>query len=87
MKTANVPAMRVNRIDELLDNPQLKASKLLREREHPTEGKYIEVAMPVRFSAREQPDMLHPASKGQHSEEVASELKSHPEEHAIRNLP
>jgi crotonobetainyl-CoA:carnitine CoA-transferase CaiB-like acyl-CoA transferase len=74
MKTANVPAMRVNRIDELLDNPQLKASKLLREREHPTEGKYIEVAMPVRFSAREQPEMLHPASKGQHSEEVANEL-------------
>lgn len=74
MKTANVPAMRVNRIDELLDNPQLKASGLLREREHPTEGRYVEVRMPVRFSARAQAEMAHPAAMGEHSVEVAREL-------------
>jgi crotonobetainyl-CoA:carnitine CoA-transferase CaiB-like acyl-CoA transferase len=74
MKEINVPAMRVNRIDELLDNPQLKASGLLREREHPTEGRYIEVGLPVRFSAQIPQDLSHPSNKGQHSAEVAREL-------------
>jgi crotonobetainyl-CoA:carnitine CoA-transferase CaiB-like acyl-CoA transferase len=74
MKKVNVPAMRVNRIDELLGNPQLQASGLLREREHPTEGKYIEVGLPVRFSAHTPEVASHAASKGQHSQEVADEL-------------
>jgi len=73
-KEANVPAMRVNRIDELLDNPQLKASGLLREREHPTEGRYVEVGMPVRFSAAPRRDVRHPPHVGEHSHEVAQEL-------------
>jgi crotonobetainyl-CoA:carnitine CoA-transferase CaiB-like acyl-CoA transferase len=74
MKKVNVPAMRVNRIDELLDNPQLLASGLLRERDHPTEGKYIEVGLPVRFSAHTPVVASHPSTKGQHSIEVAREL-------------
>lgn len=74
MKTANVPAMRVNRIDELLENSQLKASGLLRERVHPTEGAYVEVAMPVRFSARAPVESSHPSNVGEHSVEVAREL-------------
>ena len=75
MKEAHVPAMRVNRVDELLGNPQLKASGLLREREHPTEGKYVEVGMPVKFSVRPQPpELRHPAQMGEHSQEVAREL-------------
>ena len=71
---AQVPAMRVNRIDELLDNPQLKASGLLREREHPTEGRSVEVGMPVRFSAAPRRDVRHPPHVGEHSHEVAQEL-------------
>jgi len=77
MKTANVPAMRVNRIDELHTNAQLQASGLMRETEHPTEGRYIEVGMPVRFSATEgggAPAPRPAASVGQHSAEVEHEL-------------
>ena len=77
MKTANVPAMRVNRIDELSTNAQLQASGLMREVEHPTEGRYIEVGMPVRFSATEGSGAPVPrpaASVGQHSAEVEHEL-------------
>lgn len=74
MKQVNVPAMRVNRIDELLDHPQLRASGLLKELEHPTEGKYIEVGLPVRFSAHTPVLASHASNKGQHSLEVASEL-------------
>ena len=75
MKDVHVPAMRVNRIDELLGHPQLKASGLLREREHPTEGRYVEVGMPVKFSVRPEPaELRHPAQMGEHSQEVAREL-------------
>jgi hypothetical protein len=74
MKQAQVPAMRVNRIDELVDDPQLKASGLIREREHHTEGPYIEVGMPVKFSASQKRELRHPANVGEHSHEVAREL-------------
>jgi crotonobetainyl-CoA:carnitine CoA-transferase CaiB-like acyl-CoA transferase len=74
MKEANVPAMRVNRIDELVNNEQLQASGLVRTREHPTEGPYVEVGMPVRFSAAPRKDVRHAAQIGEHSQEVAREL-------------
>jgi crotonobetainyl-CoA:carnitine CoA-transferase CaiB-like acyl-CoA transferase len=74
MKQVNVPAMRVNSIHELPDDPQLRASGLIREREHPTEGRYLEVGMPVRFSAREQVPLRHAGRQGEHAEEVAREL-------------
>ena len=73
-KTANVPAMRVNRIDELARDPQIQASGLMRERQHPTEGPHIEVGMPVRFSAAPRRELGHTAHMGEHSEEVAREL-------------
>ena len=73
-KDAHVPAMRVNQIDDLLDDPQLNASGLLRRRVHPTEGGYVEVGLPVQFSAYEYGELSHPASLGEHSEAVAREL-------------
>lgn len=74
MKEANVPAMRVNRIDELVNNEQLRASGLVRTREHPTEGPYVEVGMPVRFSAAAPKAVRHAPHVGEHSQEVAREL-------------
>ena len=74
-RCANVPAMRVNAVHELPANEQLQASGLFREREHPTEGKYVEVGLPVRFSASpERRELIHPANSGEHSEEAAREL-------------
>jgi crotonobetainyl-CoA:carnitine CoA-transferase CaiB-like acyl-CoA transferase len=74
-RDANVPAMRVNAVHELPANEQLQASELFREREHPTEGKYVEVGLPVRFSATpERRELRHPAIRGEHSQETAREL-------------
>jgi len=74
LKAANVPAMKVNEIGDLLDDPQLQGSGLLREREHPTEGRYVEVGPPVRFSAWAPEPGRHAPGFGEHSEEVAKEL-------------
>lgn len=70
----NIPASRVNTIDDLLEDPQLKATGLFTEREHPTEGRYIEVGQPVRFSAEQRQPPRHPATLGQHTQEVSREL-------------
>ena len=71
---ANVPAMRVNEIADLPDDPQLQAAGLFRQRTHPTEGEYLEVRPPVRFSGYDYADLAHAAAPGQHSVEVAREL-------------
>lgn len=70
----DIPAGKINSIDDLLEDPQLKASGLFVEREHPTEGRYVEVRPPVRFSAAPSKLLAHAARKGEHSEEVAREL-------------
>jgi crotonobetainyl-CoA:carnitine CoA-transferase CaiB-like acyl-CoA transferase len=74
LNAAHIPATRVNDLDDLLDDPQLKASGLFEEREHPTEGRYIEVKPPVRFSAHRYAQSDHAALTGQHTQEVAREL-------------
>jgi crotonobetainyl-CoA:carnitine CoA-transferase CaiB-like acyl-CoA transferase len=74
LKEINVPAMRVNSVGDLLTNEQLQASGLLQQRTHPTEGDYIEVGPPVRFSAWQAPAPRPAATVGQHSAELAREL-------------
>ena len=74
LKAANVPAFRVNNIGEVLEDPHLKATGLFREREHPTEGTYIEVGPPVRFSGFAYPEARHAPGLGEHNEELEREL-------------
>ncbi|TWC63131.1 crotonobetainyl-CoA:carnitine CoA-transferase CaiB-like acyl-CoA transferase [Pseudomonas sp. SJZ103] len=69
-----IPASNVNTIDDLLDDPQLKASGLFTLREHPTEGRYTEVGQPVRFSAVERVALRDAPTIGQHTEEISREL-------------
>ncbi|MEG1766921.1 MAG: CoA transferase [Comamonas sp.] len=70
----DIPAGKINSIDDLLEDPQLQASGLFVEREHPTEGRYIEVRPPVRFSAPTPSSLDHAAIRGAHSVQVAREL-------------
>ena len=74
LKEAHVPAMRANEIGEVLDDPHLNAGGFFRRREHPTEGGYIEVRQPVRFSGIDYPDAAHPPAIGQHTDELNREL-------------
>ena len=71
---AHIPAMRVNSVEDLLDDPHLKAVGTFKRRTHPTEGDYLEMRPPVRFSAREYPELRHASQIGQDTKEVFSEL-------------
>ncbi|TDK65647.1 CaiB/BaiF CoA transferase family protein [Sapientia aquatica] len=74
LKVANIPAMHINSLEDLLKDPQLKATGLFQERVHPTEGNYIEVNSPVRFSRQTKTESRHAPTIGEHSEEVELEL-------------
>ena len=74
LSAAGIPATRVNDLDDLLDDPQLQAAGLFAEREHPTEGRYIELKPPVRFSAHDYVPPRPAPLTGQHTVEVAQEL-------------
>ncbi len=74
LKEVNVPAIHVNEIGQVLDDPHLQAVGLFERREHPSEGGYIEVRPPVRFGGFEYPDRAHAPCIGQHTEEIDREL-------------
>lgn len=61
---ARIAIMPVRSIDDVLDDPHLKAVNFFREREHPTEGRYIEIAPPLNFSGWEPADASMPVELG-----------------------
>jgi crotonobetainyl-CoA:carnitine CoA-transferase CaiB-like acyl-CoA transferase len=74
MRAADIPAKQVNRLEDLLEDPQLQAVKFFRERIHPTEGRYREIKPAVKFSARPDPAIGLPPHIGEHNEELSTEL-------------
>jgi crotonobetainyl-CoA:carnitine CoA-transferase CaiB-like acyl-CoA transferase len=74
LREAQVPAIQVNEIGDMLEDPHLKATGLFQQREHPTEGGYIEVRPPVRFAGFDYRESRHAPTIGQHTAEVSREL-------------
>jgi crotonobetainyl-CoA:carnitine CoA-transferase CaiB-like acyl-CoA transferase len=70
----SVGAMRVNDLEDLLEDPHLSAIGFFRPREHPTEGAYREVRPPVTFSARPNPEIAPAPHIGEHTAAVMLEL-------------
>lgn len=69
----DIPATRVNSLEQVFDDTHLNAVGFFRTRQHPTEGDYLELKPPVRFSVGEAE--LRPAPLlGEHSEMVSKEL-------------
>jgi crotonobetainyl-CoA:carnitine CoA-transferase CaiB-like acyl-CoA transferase len=70
----DIPATRVRDLNDVLEDPHLRMVGFFRERIHPTEGHYIEMRAPVRFSVQEE-TLPRPAPLlGEHSAEILSEL-------------
>ena len=46
----DIPAMPVRDLQDILDDPHLKAVDFFQQRTHPTEGEYLKMRAPVTFS-------------------------------------
>jgi crotonobetainyl-CoA:carnitine CoA-transferase CaiB-like acyl-CoA transferase len=66
----DIPACPVNAIEDLFEDPHLKAVGLFEEMEHPTEGRVINSRYPVRFSASPASVRRLAPNLGEHNDEV-----------------
>ena len=67
---AGVPCSPVQNIQEVFESPQVRATGMLREIDHPTAGKVRMAGLPVKFSGTPASIRLPPPRLGEHNEQV-----------------
>jgi crotonobetainyl-CoA:carnitine CoA-transferase CaiB-like acyl-CoA transferase len=82
---ADIPAFPVNAIEDLFEDPHLKAVEMFETVEHPTEGRLINSRFPVRFSASPASVRRLAPNLGEHNAEVLGQRPGHGS--AILDLP
>jgi len=70
---ADIPAMPVRTLEELKDDPHLKATGFFTEREHPTEGPITTFASPLDFEKTKVEFRRHAPRLGEDGEAVLRE--------------
>ncbi len=76
----DVPAAKVQRIDEVLADPQIQARGMVVEQDHPVLGKIQLPNLPFRFSACDTTVREVAPELGEHNESIAASLGFSPEE-------
>ncbi len=74
LNAADVPAMAYNTLEALVEDPHLKDVGLLRNIDHPTEGKIYDIRPPNTLSCGTRNDYLAAPKIGQQSLEILEEL-------------
>jgi len=69
----SIPAIMMNTLDDLIDDPHLNAVDFWKEVDHPTEGKLRTPAFPVNYSESPADIRRHAPGLGEHSVEVLKE--------------
>ncbi len=72
---AEIPAMPVRNMNDLMQDPHLVATDFFSHQAHPTEGDYIQMRAPVRFSSAPERDHRPAPLIGQDTEAVKARLK------------
>ena len=71
---ANIPAMRFNRMQDVLTDPHLEAVNFFQTRTHPDAGEYRSMKHPVHFSQTPADFAAHPPRLGADTETVLASL-------------
>jgi crotonobetainyl-CoA:carnitine CoA-transferase CaiB-like acyl-CoA transferase len=71
---ADIPFMPVLTVEQIADDPHVRAVDLMPISEHPTEGPYHAVRQPIRFGAAPYRLRRHAPAFGQHTAEVLAEV-------------
>jgi len=82
LREVDIPACAVNNIEDLFDDPHLKAVDMFQEVEHPTEGCLKVARFPVRFSRSPASIRRLPPNLGEHTEAVLAAMDGGPSEDA-----
>lgn len=83
---ADIPAMPVRDIADILEDPHLVQTGFFRHRLHPSEGAYREMQPPVRFSARSDGAIRPPARLGEHTADILAEIGLEPEQNSDKTV-
>ncbi|WP_339834795.1 CoA transferase [uncultured Parvibaculum sp.] len=73
LKPLSIPAVKMNRLDDLQDDPHLKAVDFFMRFDHPHAGPYFALKPPVRFMASPSSIRRHPPRLGEQTAEVLRE--------------
>ena len=74
LTAADIPAARMNSIDDILADEHIAAIDFLRTRMHPSEGTILEIGIPTEWSASQPAVLRHAPTLGEHSVEILQEL-------------
>jgi len=74
LKPLSIPVVKTNRLDELPDDPHLKAVELFQMYRHPEYGQYRQMRPPVKFAKTPSNIRLHPPKMGEHTDAVLAEV-------------
>ncbi len=69
-RLAQIPVQRVNDLANVKDDPQIRKVGLFEEREHPTEGPYLNIRPPVKFGYKSDREVRLPANLDQDRDEI-----------------
>jgi crotonobetainyl-CoA:carnitine CoA-transferase CaiB-like acyl-CoA transferase len=76
LKPLQIPVVKMNRLDDLMDDPHLDAVGLFQTYNHPEAGDYVAMRPPVKFSATPSDIRRHPPRLGEHTEELMAEAEA-----------
>ncbi len=74
LEAISVPCGPINTIDQVFENPQVKARDMMIERDHPTAGKVPLVSSPIKLSESPVEPGAAPPLLGEHTEQILTEL-------------
>ncbi len=78
LEEAGVPATPVNRVDQALEDAQVRAQNMIFQFDHPRLGKVPVVGFPLAFSRMQACIRRNPPKHGEHTDEVLQEFGYHP---------
>lgn len=74
MEEAGLPCMRVNRMEDVLEDEHLMKTSFFQKRTHPEVGEYLSISHPVKFSATPAETRTDAPLLGAHTQEVLQSL-------------